>query len=110
MKKAEETLGPREETLLARNNTQLPPSSSFQKSNLNTFKTDDQRKITISTTKAAKIQSNFLKALLKKDELAPPFTETVVTLNELVSGVYRIIVVWLILVIGGVGAAEVIEI
>jgi hypothetical protein len=70
----------------------------------------DQSKSNISITKTAKTQSNFPKALLKKDKPAPPFTETIVTLNVLISGVYRIIVVWLILVTGGVGVVEVIDI
>ena len=77
---------------------------------MSTLRIDDQSKSTISTTKIAKTHSIFPKTLLRKDELAPPFTETVVTLRVLVSGVYRITVVWLILVIGGVGVAEVIEI
>ncbi len=77
---------------------------------MSALRIDNQSKSTISKAKIAKTQSNFPKTLLKKDEPAPLFTDTVVTLNVLVSGVFRITVVWLILVIGGVGVAEVIEI
>jgi hypothetical protein len=110
LEKAEETLGLRGNPSGSYQYTVITVFFSLQKSNLSTLRIDDQSKSTISTTKTAKTQSNFPKALLMKDEPAPPFTETVVTLIALVSGVYRIIVVWLILVIGGVGVAEVIEI